>query len=244
MNQQFANGQTYHQAYPSSQHPSPQSSRQPPNGLPQPIHPTSGQPLPPLTAPNHDWSLHMPRTQAVPSSTMTSLADPIGQTFAPYAPTANTYFNNQMNLGSTTQPRHPVQKSRPPSLNVLSPLPPYTSAASQNRLADLAPAPPREGNHSVSFGNTSNPAKSEDEPQPTHVVGSQGRRGILPSAAGRPEAVPGANPNSQKGAPTPAKDAEGKFPCPHCNKNYLHAKHLKRHLLRRKYSAGLCCLTS
>ena len=33
----------------------------------------------------------------------------------------------------------------------------------------------------------------------------------------------------------PAKDADGKFPCPHCNKTYLHAKHLKRHLLRREY---------
>ena len=185
----------------------------------------------------------MARSQAVPT-TMTSLADPIGQTFAPYAPTANTYFNTQMNFGSPAQPHHPVQKSRPPSLNVLSPLPPYTSAPSQNRLADLAPAPPREGNPPVPFGNTSNPAKSEDEPQPTHVVGSQGRRGILPSAAGRPEAVPGDNQSSQKGAPTPAKDSDGKFPCPHCNKNYLHAKHLKRHLLRRKYSMGFCCLTS
>ncbi|KAL8652633.1 MAG: hypothetical protein Q9210_002576 [Variospora velana] len=48
----------------------------------------------------------------------------------------------------------------------------------------------------------------------------------------------------QKPASTPAKDAEGKFPCEHCNKNYLHAKHLKRHLLRhtgvRPYSCGLC----
>ena len=29
-----------------------------------------------------------------------SLADPNGQTFAPYAPMANTYFNTQMNFGS------------------------------------------------------------------------------------------------------------------------------------------------
>ncbi|EGD98513.1 hypothetical protein TESG_05885, partial [Trichophyton tonsurans CBS 112818] len=42
----------------------------------------------------------------------------------------------------------------------------------------------------------------------------------------------------------PAKDADGKFPCPHCNKTYLHAKHLKRHLLRhtgdRPYMCVLC----
>jgi pyrrolidone-carboxylate peptidase len=67
--------------------------------------------------------------------------------------------------------------------------------------------------------------------QPTHVVGSQGRRGILPSAPGR---APVGQVNS-KGQVTPVKDADGKFPCPHCTKTYLHAKHLKRHLLRREF---------
>jgi hypothetical protein len=64
------------------------------------------------------------------------------------------------------------------------------------------------------------------DPEPTHVVGQQGRRGILPSAPGR------AAPNGK--VPIPAKNEEGKFPCPHCTKTYLHAKHLKRHMLRRK----------
>jgi hypothetical protein len=64
------------------------------------------------------------------------------------------------------------------------------------------------------------------EPEPTHVVGQQGRRGILPSVAGRPA------PNGK--VPIPQKNEEGKFPCPHCTKTYLHAKHLKRHMLRRK----------
>lgn len=77
------------------------------------------------------------------------------------------------------------------------------------------------------------PSFMQNEEAPTHVVGSQGRRGILPSAPGRP------NPPAQgSGATTksmiPQKDADGKYPCPHCNKTYLHAKHLKRHLLRRK----------
>ena len=71
------------------------------------------------------------------------------------------------------------------------------------------------------------------EEQPTHVVGSQGRRGILPSAPGRPAVT--ATTGSAKGTIIPQKDADGKFPCPHCTKTYLHAKHLKRHLLRRKF---------
>ncbi|KAL8668996.1 MAG: hypothetical protein Q9168_006402 [Polycauliona sp. 1 TL-2023] len=87
--------------------------------------------------------------------------------------------------------------------------------------------------------------KQAPQQHPTHVVGSQGRRGILPSALGRPPAVPADGAQGGiKMASTPAKDSEGKFPCEHCNKNYLHAKHLKRHMLRhtgqRPYACGLC----
>lgn len=82
-----------------------------------------------------------------------------------------------------------------------------------------------------------------DGDQPTHVVGSQGRRGILPSAPGRP-AAPQAGTAAAKNTVIPVKDADGKFPCPHCTKTYLHAKHLKRHLLRhtgdRPYMCVLC----
>lgn len=70
---------------------------------------------------------------------------------------------------------------------------------------------------------------------PTHVVGSQGRRGILPSATGRPSAVNNPSANGGKLSPQLVKDAEGKYPCPHCSKPYLHAKHLKRHMLRREF---------
>lgn len=83
------------------------------------------------------------------------------------------------------------------------------------------------------------PMMGEGEP-PTHVVGSQGRRGVLPSAPGRPAP----NPASMNKTMVMQKDADGKFPCPHCTKTYLHAKHLKRHLLRhtgdRPYMCVLC----
>jgi hypothetical protein len=77
------------------------------------------------------------------------------------------------------------------------------------------------------------PAYMQSEEAPTHVVGSQGRRGILPSAPGRPNPPPQGSTANTKSM-IPQKDADGKYPCPHCNKTYLHAKHLKRHLLRRK----------
>ncbi|GAB7363677.1 hypothetical protein MBLNU230_g4246t2 [Neophaeotheca triangularis] len=83
----------------------------------------------------------------------------------------------------------------------------------------------------------------QSEEAPTHVVGSQGRRGILPSAPGRPNPPAQGTAQSTKSM-IPQKDADGKFPCPHCNKTYLHAKHLKRHLLRhtgdRPYMCHLC----
>ncbi|MCJ1312937.1 hypothetical protein MMC25_006613 [Agyrium rufum] len=53
-----------------------------------------------------------------------------------------------------------------------------------------------------------------------------------------------ATSSTKKAAVIPMKDADGKYPCQHCNKTYLHAKHLKRHLLRhtgdRPYMCILC----
>ncbi|RMD40134.1 hypothetical protein DV735_g4990, partial [Chaetothyriales sp. CBS 134920] len=77
------------------------------------------------------------------------------------------------------------------------------------------------------------PDVGRDQPR-THVVGSQGRRGILPSAPGRPPVSQNGLNGSPKGGQIPQKDADGKFPCPNCTKTYLHAKHLKRHMLRRE----------
>ena len=88
-----------------------------------------------------------------------------------------------------------------------------------------------------------NPNDESDMQQRTHVVGSQGRRGILPSAEGKPAAVASNGGATAKTTVIPPKDADGKFPCPHCSKTYLHGKHLKRHLLRREYSQILKRIT-
>ncbi|KAI9678361.1 MAG: hypothetical protein M1817_006308 [Caeruleum heppii] len=104
------------------------------------------------------------------------------------------------------------------------------------------PPDPVMGNDFSGFPSQTHIDPLEDQ-TPTHVVGSQGRRGILPSAPGRAAAV-GNGELPGKSALIPPKDADGKFPCPHCNKTYLHAKHLKRHLLRhtgdRPYMCVLC----
>lgn len=119
----------------------------------------------------------------------------------------------------------------------LVPLRPNTSSA---------PLHAQHAMHSHMHSGMASPYGQQQQQQhdeaPTHVVGSQGRRGILPSAPGHPT-VGATVGGSTKHAPIPAKDADGKFPCPHCTKTYLHAKHLKRHLLRRKsisYKACFC----
>lgn len=124
-----------------------------------------------------------------------------------------------------------------------------TTSGPQSYPQPIAPAPPRDRRPDVSlptsaFGPGDNrqmwnttengsgvPGYASD--QTRHVVGSQGRRGILPSAPGREAIVSNGTPPSAKNAAIPPKDENGKFPCQHCNKTYLHAKHLKRHLLRR-----------
>ena len=55
---------------------------------------------------------------------------------------------------------------------------------------------------------------SRDQTAPTQDVGSQAKRNAITA---------------------PRKNADGEFPCPHCNKTYLHEKSLKRHLLKRRH---------
>jgi hypothetical protein len=127
---------------------------------------------------------------------------------------------------------------------------PPTTTSSQGYQPRIAPAPVRTDYipYTTSYSHTESrpplwsstetvpnvPADASRDPSRTHVVGSQGRRGILPSAPGRAAVAPNGVNGTSKSSTMPAKDADGKFPCPNCNKTYLHAKHLKRHLLRRR----------
>lgn len=242
MNQQYNNSSIYPPTYPLNHQQSIPSSRPQSHGLAQQNLP-SAHTLPPLTSGNNTASpfsndVYPVRNQTLQSPLMTTPHEQASQpgSYAVYAPTSGILYNGQgASFSQAPQSQQLHQQSRPSSVNGI-PQSVYTSAPTQGRLPDLAPMPPRgSGKMSLPLGTPMNQLDSVEEPQPTHVVGSQGRRGILPSAAGRPAAIAGANTSGQKAAPTPPKDAEGKYPCPHCNKNYLHAKHLKRHLLRRKY---------
>ena len=162
-----------------------------------------------------------------------------------YGPTSQTYFSSD--CGSVTpysQPATPQQAYRtsttPYQLHQPQPgAAPFPSTNQSARLPDLRPMPVQTlsaenyGTSKIARPLASAKLSTEDA-QPIHVVGSQGRRGILPSAAGRPPAVGEIAGGSQKGVVAPPKDPDGKYPCEHCPKTYLHAKHLKRHMLRRE----------
>lgn len=250
MNHHYSNGPLpiFNPAYPPNPHPSARSSRPQAHGLPH--HHLSADTLPPLTAGIPPASTfgndaYPIRTQPLGPSLMTTSHEQVSQpgSYPVYAPTANTFYHGQSpNFSRQNQSQHLNHR---PTSNLVSDLlahPAYTSAPTQARLTHIRPMPPR-GNGRSSSSSTATPTNHSDgveEPPPTHVVGSQGRRGILPSAAGRPVAIVGANTSGHKAAPTPEKDEQGKYPCEHCTKTYLHAKHLKRHLLRREYTLSDC----
>ena len=180
-------------------------------------------------SPNSFEQMH--RRQQPPSYTNSS-------GFSPYP--AQVYPQTQYNHGNLQYPPNPSMFTQQ---HALSMGPEYAPVVTQGSLPNLRPMPPNESHpgHGMpvsSFGHPpalsmSGSSQDHEMQHRTHVVGSQGRRGILPSDEGRPAAVSNGGSSSVKAAAIPLKDAEGKYPCPHCQKTYLHAKHLKRHLLRR-----------
>lgn len=227
-----------------------------------PSYPSSGastphnlqpQSLPPHTLPplQHNMSAmqsaygsypHTPRTPATPNTpgsnnNMGNYPPPPNQNAGrgsypmmpnnPYGQPHQPYGTQSMLPQTTTTMSHPQPIAPAPSPGargppVLRPMPTGGVMPQQGMQSPYGQSPLMP-----------QPSMLPEGEQPTHVVGSQGRRGILPSAPGRP-AAPAAGTAGAK-AQVPQKDADGKFPCPHCTKTYLHAKHLKRHLLRRKF---------
>ena len=111
---------------------------------------------------------------------------------------------------------------------------PMSNSVYSNNLINIQPRPQELFGHAQAYPSLSHlPTQSSslylppmDTQQPTHVVGQQGRRGVLPSVSGKEAPV------TAKGV-IPQKAADGKFHCEYCTRTYQHAKHLKRHHLRR-----------
>lgn len=208
------------------------------------------QTLPPLQALSmHIYAPSAPHTPRTPA--------------APNTPGSANTLNSFLQMGPradyqmihTTQNQQPPQQYRttsamlPQASTAMSHPQPIAPTPMQSRMPQTL-RPPNGIQHMQSVMSTpygqpnmiQHPGLLDNLEPPTHVMGSQGRRGILPSAPGRPAVT--ATGSSTKNAMIPAKDADGKFPCPHCTKTYLHAKHLKRHLLRhtgdRPYMCALC----
>lgn len=225
-------------SYPSPSAVSPHQLQQQNTSLPPQTLPPL-QPSNPIMQSAYGSYPHTPRTPATPNTPGST------STMGNYPPPPS----QNAGRGGYMMP-NPYQQQQPSYATSSAMLPQTTTAASHPQ--PIAPAPssargppvlrpmpaggvmPQPGMNSP-YGQSPLVAQQtmlSEGDQPTHVVGSQGRRGILPSAPGRPAAT-AAGAGAAK-SQIPQKDADGKFPCPHCTKTYLHAKHLKRHLLRRK----------
>ncbi|KAF2275602.1 uncharacterized protein EI97DRAFT_65143 [Westerdykella ornata] len=161
--------------------------------------------------------------------------------------------NNSINCNLQALPLHASSSSTPANHPAIAPVPTrphfsmYTTASYPPPMTTTAQANGQYTN-SASYIMGSRPLHSNPvyaaapfttlpDQEPVHVVGQQGRRGVLPTMNGRPQPTPRAPINV-------TKNAEGKYDCPHCTKSYQHLKHLKRHTLRhtgeRPYSCALC----
>ncbi|KAJ6059766.1 uncharacterized protein N7446_000417 [Penicillium canescens] len=243
-------------------------SRPPSTSLPPGSTPLSSTPISSMHMPQYSMQPQYPVSQP---HTLPPLQPHHPQSPAPhhymgqpYRPDLSRYPASTHDVyGASTAPMMPHTTVGAPAVPPPPPsvLPPASTA--QSYPQPIAPAPPRDrrpdfnglpsGAFSYSDGkgwgmtpdvNGANGSPYAKEQPRTQVVGSQGRRGILPSVPGRATPVTNGVNGTAKSTTIPAKDADGKFPCPHCNKTYLHAKHLKRHLLRhtgdRPYMCVLC----
>ena len=195
----------------------------------------------PLQYSNGQSSHGVPSSQAPYTSSSATASGQSGSYLA-YSSQVPSQYNAQTAYAQT--PRHFPTSQGYSSLGLNAPLHQSYSSSGPHpgRLADIRPMPaggmcdrssvssmPRISSHP-----TLAQLSASQDVEPTHVVGSQGRRGILPSANGRPVAVADASGSKAATAGLKKDPNDGKWPCEHCNKRYLHAKHLKRHLLRRK----------
>lgn len=238
----------------------PPSHRLPPTSVPPPhtLPPLSSH-NPVFTFPNDPSLQRGQNTQPLFYPSGNGVSNHNGP-FPIYPPTATTQFQPQTctppstrslqspsnyspSWGSQTSAPQTYQSYNPPTgingLPSLLPMPHTHMTPQSSGFHHMSPAAAAAGYNSHQDHRQPQEQHQQQQPQPqqsqpTHVVGSQGRRGILPSASGRPAAVVNGSSGNQKPASTPTKDAEGKFPCEHCEKHYLHAKHLKRHMLRRE----------
>ncbi|KAK4243258.1 hypothetical protein C7999DRAFT_18373 [Corynascus novoguineensis] len=69
---------------------------------------------------------------------------------------------------------------------------------------------------------------------------SESQRRILPLSTAIPTAPAAGSAQIKK--EITQKNADGKFPCPDCTKSYMHAKHLKRHILTHTGKKSYMCV--
>lgn len=205
---------------------------------------TSSQTLPPFSSYNHLLSLtyqHEPDHQTPQLAGLqisTTLEDP----FTTFSNNTQTTVPSYSSQPAYTQFQRPFVLPQPYSLqnsNTEAFQPCRSLGNNQGRLPAIFPIPEylkaNSSPPSTHWSSLSSQFQLHVTPQrshPFHVVGFQGRRGNIPCDDRAATAID-QNSGGQSYAHVPTKDENGKYPCSYCAKTYLHAKHLKRHMLRR-----------
>ncbi len=164
-------------------------------------------------------------------------------------PTTSAYHSLQSQFFLPMLPHHmPQYQPGPPlslSQSIFGPVPGPSNYGLERLTPPLLPTRPVELSSSPRPGPSpfaqaeepqliSDPQQMPvDEQRPMHVVGQQGRRGILPADPGF------AAPSSGETREVFTKNKDDRYPCMHCHATYRRVKHLKRHIMRRKFSSSL-----
>jgi hypothetical protein len=169
----------------------------------------------------------LPIQHSLPIMQQDYLAGGYLQNYSDSAPQTSTYPTNYVYQSvnqSVNQPHSNMYTSGAPATYSLQPstLPPTPHFYGSLAPSFMIPAMPPPRHQDMIQPNVYQPAQ---QPQQTPVVGSQGVRGPLPTTTGSPSPLP---PDVD-----PIKLGPNKWGCPACEKTFKHAKHVKRHYLRR-----------
>lgn len=205
---------------------------------------SSPQTLPPFSSYNHILSLtyqHEPDHQG-PLVAGLQLSTSLADSYSAFSNNAQHTVPSYSSQPTYTQFQRPFVLPQPYSLqssNAEAFQPCRSFGNSQGRLPAICPIPECLKAHSsppsTHWPSLSSPFQLNIPPHPIHVVGFQGRRGNIPCEDPALTAID-QHSGGQGCVHVPIKDKNGKYPCTCCAKTYLHAKHLKRHMLRRMVS--------
>lgn len=229
METQYSHGSLYSSSQPLDNHRSSITAQGPQ---------ASSQTLPPLSTHSLPFAYHNDSDHQIPGIQLGPGPVEICPAYSNGTHSMAQYCSSQHPFNQFQRPLLLPQPYSSHSLSTETYQPYKSSINNQGRLPAICPMPDNPKEYSsplfAHWQSLSSPSRLQTghNSRPTYVVGLQGRRCNLP-CEDQVAAPTDRNTRSQNCVRIPTKDETGKYPCTSCAKTYLHAKHLKRHMLRR-----------